>query len=288
MTTSWIRRLVERGGAAALEAGVRRVLVTGSNGTVATLIVPLLRAGGFELRLADRTGSGEDRADLCDVSDCERIVAGVDAIVHLAGASKEADAPSLVSDNTIAVANLLRSAVEADVTHFVFASSMHVMGMYRRDDRFDEADAPRPDSHYAASKIHGEALCRLYHERFELTVTCLRLGSVTPHEADSDPCAWISPEDVVAMIRIGLALPRPSFELFHAVADYDGSPLPASRAARYGYRCSRHGGSYQAAMRKVQAWWHDNEWARTRRGASFAAGTGGSGGQRADRCLDSR
>jgi uronate dehydrogenase len=148
---------------------------------------------------------------------------------------------------------------------------MHVMGMYRRDERFAESDAPRPDSHYAASKLHGEALCRLYHEKYGLTATCLRLGSVTAQEEDSDPGAWISPEDAASMVRIGLSLPRPSFEIFHAVADYHGSPLPASRAARYGYRCSRHGGTYDSALRKVDAWWHSDEWARTRRGASFAA-----------------
>ena len=89
-------------------------------------------------------------------------------IVHLAAMSKESSTDRLVPDNAVALANLLRSATEAGVTHVVFASSMHVMGMYRRDERFAESDAPRPDSHYAATKLHGEALCRLYHEKYGL------------------------------------------------------------------------------------------------------------------------
>jgi NAD(P)-dependent dehydrogenase (short-subunit alcohol dehydrogenase family) len=271
MTPAWLHGSLARMDAAAPDAPVRRVLVTGSSGSVARLILPLLREDGYDLRLADRTGDGDERADLSDIQACHRVVAGMDAVVHLAGYAKEAPAERLVADNSLAVVNMLRSAADARVSHFVFASSMHVMGMYRRDERFDETDAPRPDSHYAASKLHGEALCRLYQEKTGLAVTCLRLGSVTEREEESDPGAWISPEDVAAMIRIALSLPPSSFEVFHAVADYDGSPLPPSRASRYGYRCTRHGGSYAAAMQKVQSWWHENEWARARRGASFAA-----------------
>ena len=267
----WLRRFAARDNAPEASASVRRLLVTGSQGAVAEMLLPLLRRHGYQVRLADRNGTGDERADLNDARDCARVVAGMQGIVHLAGMAKEASTDRLVPDNVVALANLLRSATDAGVSHVVFASSMHVMGMYRRDERFDESDAPRPDSHYAATKLHGEALCRLYHEKFGLTAACLRLGSVTMREEDSDPGAWISPEDVVSMVRIGLSLPRPSFEIFHAVAEYHGSPLPASRAARYGYQCSRHGGRYDSAMRKVDTWWHSDEWARTRRGASFAA-----------------
>lgn len=249
----------------------RSLLVTGSSGCVAGLLRPLLLARGHTLRLADRVGTGDDRADLCDPAACDRVVAGVDAIVHLAGAAKEGSVERLLADNAVALDNLLRSAARARVPHFVFASSMHVMGMYRREERFDEASPPRPDSHYAASKVHGEALCRLFHEKAGLSVTCLRLGSVTAREEDADPGAWISPEDVVALVDIALGLAAPSFEIFHAVAESKGSPLQSGRAERYGYRCSRPAREYAAALQTAQAWWHADETARTRRGGSFAA-----------------
>lgn len=270
---SWLNRFGPRGVARTHEDTwrPRSLLVTGSAGTVAGLVLPLLRSRGFEIRLADRAGSGDDRVDLCDAAACDHVVTGVEGIVHLAGASREGTVETLYADNTAALANLLRSAVRARVPNLVFASTMHVMGMYRRDERFDESSAPRPDSYYAASKLHGEALCRLFHEKAGLAVTCLRLGSVTAAEKDADPGAWISPEDVVALVEIGLRLTAPAFEIFHAVADYQGSPLPASRAALYGYRCSRPAGSYAAAMQKVQAWWHSDERARTHRGASIAS-----------------
>jgi uronate dehydrogenase len=249
-----------RGGDQAIRqpVSVQKILVTGSSGAVARMIIPLLIARGYELRFADRAASGAEHADLCDPVCCDRVLSDVDAVVHLAGAAKEAGVASLVADNTIAVANMLASAVRNEVSHFVFCSSMHIMGMYSRNDRFTEQDAPRPDSHYAASKLHGEALCRVYHEKHGLGVTCLRLGSVTPSVADSDPGAWISPEDMVGMITVALSLPRGSFHVFHAVADYRGGPLPASAATRHGYRCSRPAGSYRSALNKARTWWHSN------------------------------
>lgn len=235
------------------------------------MIIPLLRAEGYELQLADRAASGDDFADLCDPACCDGILSGVDAVVHLAGAAKEASVDSLVADNTIAVANVLASAVRNGVSHFVFCSSMHVMGMYPRNAHFTEQDAVRPDSHYAASKLHGEALCRVYHEKHGLAVTCLRLGSVTPSVTDADPGAWISPADMVGMIRVALAQPRGSFQVFHAVAEYRGGPLPPSAAHRLGYRCSQPAGSYHSALNKARAWWHSNPWALLHRGGSFAS-----------------
>jgi uronate dehydrogenase len=249
----------------------RKVLVTGSSGAVGQLLLPHLQAMHLDLRLADRLTEGEACCELRDPEDCDRVVRGVSAIIHLAGAAKEAPLGALLPDNALALDNLLRSAVRHGVQHFVFASSMHVMGMYERRDAFNEYSEPQPDSFYAVCKLQGEALCRLYTAKRPLSATCLRLGSVTERLEDADPGAWISPEDVVSMVDIALRLPVPSFEIFHAVADYSWSPLPYSRARHFGYRCARSAGSYRRVLEKVQTWWRDDEFARTRRGATFAA-----------------
>ncbi len=81
------------------------------------------------------------------------------------------------------------------VDRVVFASSNHVVGMfevasgpslYRLDDprMIDHRDEIRPDSLYGTSKVFGEALGRYYAERYEMSVVCLRIGSVLP---DDDP-----------------------------------------------------------------------------------------------------
>ena len=239
------------------------LLVTGSSGNVAALIVPLLRARGFTLRLADRAGMGDEQADLSDAAACDRVVAGVDGIVHLAGASKESTFENLLADNTVALANLLRSAARARVPRFVFASSMHVMGMYRRDERFDEASPPRPDSYYAASKLHGEALCRLFHEEAGMAVTCLRLGSVAAERKTRTRRRG-------SARRTSLRCRNRAFPAAAVFRDLSRRGRLQGRATArqpchsVRYRCARPG-DYDAALRKVRAWWHSDEMARISR-----------------------
>ncbi len=249
----------------------RQVLVTGTSGAAAQLLLPLIRREPFVLREVDLAARGAQHADLADAATCDRIVQGVDAIVHLAGRAKEAPVQDLLGSNSLALAQLLRSAAAAGVSRFVFASSMHVMGLYGRDAAIDETMPPRPDGHYAASKLHGEALCRVYAERHGMAVTCLRIGALAARVEDVEPGSWIGPEDLMTMMRIGLAADRPWFETFHAVADAEGSPLPASRAAAFGYRCQHPGEPHAASLARAAHWWPRDELARTRRGASFAS-----------------
>ncbi|MCU0760471.1 MAG: NAD(P)-dependent oxidoreductase [Steroidobacteraceae bacterium] len=266
-----------------LSCAVRRVLVTGAGGRVATLVLPWLRRDGLELACVDRRGVGGvpatgavQRADLRSAAAADRLVRGHDAIVHLAAVATEACVEDLLPDNVLALSHLLEAAARHGAGRFVFASSMHVVGMYDRDQPVDESSPPRPDSHYAASKVHGEALCRLYAERHAMAVTCLRLGSVTATLEEAEPANWIGPQDVAQMVEIALRRERPGLEIFHAVADYEGSPLPASRAAAFGYRCRQPAEPWAVALARVARTWRDDPVARRKRGATFASGrTGG-------------
>lgn len=249
----------------------RQVLVTGASGAAARLLLPLIAREPFVLREVDLAARGAAYADLTDAATCDRVVQGIDAIVHLAGSAKEAPVQDLLGSNSLALGQLLRSAAAAGVSRFVFASSMHVMGLYERDAAIDETMPPRPDGHYAASKLHGEALCRVYAERHGIAVTCLRIGALAARVEDVEPGSWIGAADLMTMIRIGLAADRPWFEIFHAVADAEGSPLPPSRADAFGYRCQHPGEPYAASLARAARWWPRDELARTRRGASFAS-----------------
>jgi uronate dehydrogenase len=262
-----------------LSVEVRRALVTGASGRVGTLLLPWLRRTGLELACVDRRGGpgvpGDgpvQRAELREAVTVDRLVRGHDAIVHLAAVPSEASVEALWPDNTLALAHLLEAAVRHGVGRFVFASSMHVLGLYDRDERIDESSAPRPDGHYAASKLHGEALCRFYAEHHGLAVTCLRLGHVAATLEDAEPANWIAPGDVAQMVEIAFRRDRPGFELFHAVADYPGSPLAPSRAGAFGYRCREVAEPWEAALARVARTWRDDPVARRKRGASFASG----------------
>ena len=177
-----------------LSRPVRRAVVTGASGRVAALLLPWMRRTGLNSSAWTVTaapGVPSDgpvrRADLGDAAVAERALRGADAVLHLAAASSEGTVADLLADNSLALANVLAGAVRQGVGRFVFASSMHVVGLYGRDEPLDEASPARPDSHYAASKLHGEALCRLYAEKHGLSVTCLRLGHVAATLEEAEP-----------------------------------------------------------------------------------------------------
>ncbi len=262
----------------------RRLLITGAAGTVATLLLPWLQRTALMLRGLDRRpvtmpGLESHRSDLRSAEQTDSAASGQDAILHLAAVPSEAGVEALLDDNAVAVAQMLQAAVRQGVGRIVFASSMHVLGMYSRRDAIDECSAPRPDSHYAASKLHGEALCRLYAEKHGLQITCLRLGHVVATLDEAEPASWISPEDVAQLVVTALQRSGPPFEIFNAVADYPGAALQRSRAEAYGYRCRNPGEPYADALARVARMWPTDPVARERRGATFASASTGSHGQ---------
>ena len=123
---------------------MRRVLVTGGAGFIGTAAVSALTEAGLEVVVLDSLrpdvhhDSGRPHpADLVvgDVRDAEvldRVLPGVDAVVHLAakvGLGVDiADMADYVSSNDLGTAVLLRRCAAAGVTGVVQASSMVVYG----------------------------------------------------------------------------------------------------------------------------------------------------------------
>src|SRR3546814_12638886 len=59
---------------------------------------------------------------------------------------------------------------------------------------------PRPDSRYAVSKVFGEALGRLFADKYGLEVVCLRIGSFRPVPTTRRMLhIWIGPDDMVRL-----------------------------------------------------------------------------------------
>lgn len=183
---------------------VRRVLVTGAEGVIGTAVRRHL-AGRYELHALTR-GPADFPSHVADIADLEAIrpaFAAMDAVVHLA-ASPAVDTPwpDILRNNLIGTYHVYEAAREAGVRAIVFASSNHTIGMYELEGApaiyelddprvYDHTAELRPDSLYGVSKIYGEALGRLYHDRHGLRVYNLRIGTV---RADDDPRSPTVPE----------------------------------------------------------------------------------------------
>lgn len=219
-----------------------RVAITGAGGLVGRVLVGRLDPGRFEV-----VALGRADADVTDLDEVARAVAGSDAIVHLAAnADVGASWEDLVGPNLIGAYHVYEAARRRRVRRVVFASSNHVVGMYLTDDeRFIDpehpievgADAPiRPDSLYGASKAWGEALGRFYAERHGLEVVCLRIGWVTeddrpPGQSDPirggpevqrrAPAMWLSHRDCVSLVAASLEA-EVGFAIVNGVGDNSG------------------------------------------------------------------
>ena len=223
---------------------MQTVLITGASGGIGSRLRRLLKGAYRDIRLSDLAPPPDlaadetfVAADLADMAQVERAVAGVEGIVHLGGFSVEGPWETILQANIIGCYNLFEAARRHGVERVVFASSNHVVGFYPRQRRVGVDAAVRPDSRYGASKAFGEALAALYAFKHGLRVTCIRIGNFGEAPADRRRLSiWIAPADLVQLIRIGLEHPDIRHEIFNGMSDNVRGWWDNAAAFRFGYR----------------------------------------------------
>lgn len=114
--------------------------------------------------------------DICDADLLEKIVPGVDGIVHFAAESHNdnsiADPEPFVHTNVYGTFRLLEAARAHDV-RFHHISTDEVYGDLALDDpaRFTEETPYRPSSPYSSSKASSDMLVRAWHRTYGVRVT---------------------------------------------------------------------------------------------------------------------
>lgn len=147
-----------------------RVLVTGHDGHIGAVMVPLLRAAGHDVHGLDSSlfggcthgdepeGAPAQTVDLRDVKPAH--LEGFEAVAHLAALSNDPvgdlDPEHTFAINHRASVQLARAAKEAGVRRFVYSSSCSVYGASGTEDAVDETAPLRPVTAYAISKIKVE------------------------------------------------------------------------------------------------------------------------------------
>ena len=149
----------------------------------------------------------------------------------------EADWETVLQANIVGCYNLFEAARRQGVQRVVFATTNHVIGFYRRSQRIDHAVPPRPDSRYGVSKAFGEALGRYYADKHGLRVLSIRIGNVGDRPLDRRRLSiWISPRDLLQLVRIGLEHPDLHYEIVYGASDNDRTWWDNSNAYRLGYK----------------------------------------------------
>jgi uronate dehydrogenase len=233
-----------------------RVLITGAAGDIGSRLRVLLKPIYPQLILSDVRKPDDLRADetfiATDLSDADAVAhlcRGIDGIVHLGGKSIEGTWDEILGSNIAGAYNLFEGARKAGVKRIVFASSNHAVGFHERATTIGPDVVPRPDSRYGVSKLFGEGLGALYAYKHGIGVTSLRIGNVADGPIDARRLAiWLSPEDLVRLIRIGLERPGIVYEVFYGVSDNKRSWYDNSRAFALGYDPQSRSEDYAQAV----------------------------------------
>ena len=181
--------------------------ITGAAGRIGTTLRAGLRGSVASVVLIDNREVDDPQPNetviVLDISDAIAVreaLAGknIDGVIHLAAIPDEADFRDLVQANIVGTWHVLEAAREAGIGRIVYASTGRTIGMYEAGTIVAPNDPTRPDGLYAVSKVAGEALCRLYVEKFGMRATCMRIGAFKeePEEA-RDLSVWLSPADAV-------------------------------------------------------------------------------------------
>jgi len=186
------------------------VCVTGAAGKVGRWTVLDLLQHGYDVvatdlgpRPAFLPGEAEAAylaADLEDYGDTAEVLAGCDAVVHLANVP----APGLVppartyTRNTAMNGNVFLAAAQLSLRRVVWASSETTLGLpFDRPPDYapiDERHELRPESPYALSKVLGEEMARQFSRWSGIPFVALRFSNIM-ERADYErfPSFWDDP-----------------------------------------------------------------------------------------------
>ena len=100
------------------------------------------------------------QADLADIVAVSEVIEGADMVVHFGAIGDEAPFEQILGPNIVGAYNVWEAAHRHGVRRVVYASSIHAVGMYPRQERIGTDVPHRPDTFYGLAKCFAEDLAR--------------------------------------------------------------------------------------------------------------------------------
>jgi len=169
---------------------IKKILVTGSNGTIGTALCERLMESGYEVcgvdRVRNRWSEKVDActviADLCDENSLKELPTDVDLVIHLAANARvylSVLDPNLAKENLLQNFHILEYIRSLSSKRIVFASSREVYGPQDvAQVSEDRATIHGAESPYTASKTAGEAFIAAYEASYDVEAVTVRFSNV--------------------------------------------------------------------------------------------------------------
>lgn len=242
-----------------------RIAVTGGNGDLARVLIPMLQTAGHHVLSIDRampvntTGNPLGvQSVVVDVTDFGSVVAalhGYDAVIHLAAHRSPMNAPDPVvyHDNVIGSYNILLAAEIHNMQHVCMASSINAIGaVFSKEPHYDYL--PLDEKHptyaqdaYSQSKWvleqQGDAFAR---RRSTVAISSMRFHGITSRENaikfwDGNDAGrkhlwgYVTPQSAARACMAATQVSWRGHEVFYIVAPTTASVTPSDQLARTHY-----------------------------------------------------
>lgn len=176
------------------------------------------------------------KADLASLDDMMKVIEGADMVVHFGAIGDEAPFETLLGPNFIGAYNVWEAAHRHGVKRIVYASSIHAVGMYPKNDFIGTDVAHRPDTFYGLAKCFAEDLGRMYWEKRGLESVHLRILSCAQVNNARALGSWLSYDDLIQLVTRSIETPVTGFSVVYGVSNNDRVPVDNAKASFLGYR----------------------------------------------------
>jgi uronate dehydrogenase len=230
-----------------------KVALSGASGNVGQVLRPALQERGVDLRSAGgrrpltplRPGEDVLHGDLRDPAVVDRLLEGVEVLIHMAGTSVERPLPEIIENNLVGLHAVYEGARRHKVRRIVFASSNHAIGMHSVEEKLALDCDFRPDGFYGLSKMWGEGMARMYWDKHGIEGISVRIGSALPRPTEPRHLStWLGHDDLLQLTMRCIEAPDIGYLVVWGVSANTRSYWDNSGAERLGYRPKQNAEEY--------------------------------------------
>lgn len=168
----------------------KKILITGSSGTIGTRLFEKLLEKGYEVVGFDKNKNIWNPelnkytviGNLLRKEDIGKLEKGFDLVIHLAANARVYDlvvSPDLALENIVTTYNVLEFSRKNNIGRTIFSSSRETYGNIKKSIlREEDVNIQSCESPYAASKLSGEALIYSYARCYNLNYIVFRFSNV--------------------------------------------------------------------------------------------------------------
>lgn len=236
------------------------------------------------------TYSGETyiKADLANFDEVNALMDGAEIIVHFGALSDEDTFDEILSSNIIGAYNVWEAAARNHVNRVIYASSIHAVGMYPKNEYIGINVPHRPDTFYGLAKCFAEDLASLYWDKKQVEAVCLRILSCAKVTSSRALGSWLSYDDLILLVKRAIDAPTTGFSIIYGVSNNDRTPIDNSEASFLGYKPKDNAEQYADKILKNANKVDKNDRAQIFHGGPFAAVELGQSGKAIMQIVDDK